>query len=128
MNYFLQALKRYGDFRSRSRRKEYWMFALFQIIVLIAAMLLDNLLGTAVAPMPYGYIYLLASVVLLLPSLAVTVRRLHDVNKSGWFLLIGIIPLIGAIWLLVLFCTEGTRGENKYGADPKASENLAYQA
>jgi uncharacterized membrane protein YhaH (DUF805 family) len=90
-------------------------------------MLVDNLLGTTYkfpsefgeAGLPYGWVYTLYALVLFIPGLAVAVRRLHDVGKSGWFLLIGLIPLIGFIWLLVLFLTEGKPGENKWGPNPK---------
>jgi len=80
----------------------------------------DNVVGTTIASMPYGVFYFLVGFGLWLPGLAVSVRRLHDVGKSGWFLFIALIPLIGAIWLLVLYFTEGTSGDNEYGADPKA--------
>ncbi len=102
------------------------MFVLFQILIGIAAIVLDSVLGTSIDSVGSGYLSLLASLIFIIPGLAVAVRRLHDVEKSGWFLLIGFIPVIGAIWLLVLFCTEGTRGENKYGPDPKSQEVLAY--
>ncbi|WP_303309978.1 DUF805 domain-containing protein [Hymenobacter sp. BT730] len=126
MEYFLLAFKKYAVFTGRARRKEYWMFVLFQILIGIAAIVLDSVLGTSIDSVGSGYLSLLASLIFIIPGLAVAVRRLHDVEKSGWFLLIGFIPVIGAIWLLVLFCTEGTRGENKYGPDPKSQEVLAY--
>ncbi|WP_317191205.1 DUF805 domain-containing protein [Hymenobacter sp. BT523] len=119
MQYFLQALRNYAVFSGRARRKEYWMFVLFQLIFGIVAMTLDSMLGLAIAPLPYGYIYVLFSLAMLLPGLSLAVRRLHDVNKSGLFLLIAFIPLVGAIWLLVLMCTEGTPGDNQYGPNPK---------
>jgi uncharacterized membrane protein YhaH (DUF805 family) len=72
--------------------------------------------------MPYGWLYMLYAFALVIPGLAVCVRRLHDVGKSGWMLLIVFIPFIGAIWLLVLYCTAGDQGDNKYGPDPKANE------
>jgi uncharacterized membrane protein YhaH (DUF805 family) len=123
MEWFLMALKKYAEFNGRSRRKEYWMFVLFQMIFAIVAMLLDNVLGLASESIGYGPIYGVFALAMFLPGLAVSVRRLHDVNKSGWMMLIALIPLIGAIWLLVLFVTEGTRGPNKYGLDPKNPEN-----
>ncbi|UYZ57965.1 DUF805 domain-containing protein [Hymenobacter latericus] len=128
MQYFLHALKNYATFSGRARRKEYWMFTLFNLIFGVSAMMLDNLLGTAVEGIGYGMIYGLYTLGMLIPGLAVAVRRLHDVNKSGWFLLIAFVPLIGAIWLLVLMCTEGTRGENPYGADPKAENQEPIMA
>ena len=130
MKYYLKVLKNYAGFSGRARRKEYWMFVLFNLIFAIAAMVLDNILGTTFKmdtaygfqEVPYGWIYLLYSLVVLIPAVAVTVRRLHDTGKSGWMFLIIFIPIAGAIWLLVLMCMEGNRGPNKYGEDPKAAE------
>jgi len=102
------------------------MFTLFELIFAIAAIVLDHLLGTDPAGAGAGYIYSLFSLAMIIPGLAVMVRRLHDVNKSGWFFFIVFIPLVGVIWLLVLMCTEGTLGDNEYGSDPKAFEAVAY--
>lgn len=124
MKWYLKVLKDFGNFRSRARRSEYWYFALFNFIFAIVAMMLDNLIGTTFdiegVPIPYGYIYLLYVLAVFIPGLAVAVRRLHDVGKSGWFLLIVLIPLIGGIWLLVLYFTDGQPGENKWGPNPKS--------
>ena len=127
MNWYLEVLKKYAVFSGRARRKEYWMFVLFNILALVVATALDNLLGTTFKietpygeqAMPYGYVYLLYSLAVFIPGLAVGVRRLHDVGKSGWFFFIALIPVIGGIWLLVLFASEGNLGPNKYGEDPK---------
>lgn len=119
MNWYLKVLKNYTNFSGSARRKEYWMFTLFNVIFAVAAMLLDNLLGIAIEGIGYGPIYGLYVLATIVPGIAVSVRRLHDVDKSGWMLLIGLIPLIGAIWLLVLFVTEGTPGDNQYGPNPK---------
>ena len=122
MKWYLKVLKQYADFNGRARRTEYWMFALFNAIFLLIAALLDNLLGlTFNEHFPYGYIYIAYALAVLIPGLAVAVRRLHDVGKSGWFYFIALIPIIGSIWLLVLFFTEGTAGNNEYGSDPKAA-------
>lgn len=120
MNYYLSVLKNYVTFTGRARRSEYWYFNLFNLIFLVLAAALDNILNLTISPLPYGVFYCLYGLFIFLPSLSVQVRRLHDVNKSGWFILIGLIPLIGAIWLLILYCTEGTEGDNEYGPDPKA--------
>ena len=117
MDYFLHVLKNYAVFRGRARRREYWMFTLFSLIFSAAAFILDYVLGFAKDG--NGVISSLYSLALLVPSLAVGVRRLHDVNKSGWFMFILFVPLVGVIWLLVLDCTEGTDGPNEYGPDPK---------
>ena len=119
MNWYLKVLKQYADFSGRARRKEYWMFALFNFIFLIVALILDNILGTTAGELPYGVFYFLYALVVLIPGLAVAVRRLHDVGKSGWMILIALIPIIGAIWLLVLMVTDGNPGENQYGPNPK---------
>ena len=119
MNWYLAVLKNYAGFSVRARRKEYWMFTLFNIIFAIVAMILDNVLGIAMAEVGYGPLYGLYALAMLIPGLAVSVRRLHDVGKSGWMLLIALIPLIGAIWLLVLMVTDSNPGENQYGANPK---------
>jgi len=121
MNWYLQVLKNYAVFTGRARRKEYWMFVLFNIIFAVLAIILDNILGTTIQGAGYGLFYLLYGLAVLIPGLAVGVRRLHDIGKSGWFLLISLIPIIGAIWLIVLLATAGNAGENKYGADPKGS-------
>jgi uncharacterized membrane protein YhaH (DUF805 family) len=112
----------YSNFKGRARRSEYWYFALMNLIILIVAAVLDNVLGLTFGELPYGYLYVAFALAVFIPGLAVAVRRLHDVGKSGWFYFIVLIPLIGAIWLLVLFFTEGDRGENQYGPDPKAIE------
>lgn len=131
MKYYLKVLKNYAGFSGRARRKEYWMFVLFNVLFAIVAAILDNILGTTfkfdmgyLQNLPYGYIYLVYILAVFIPGLAVGVRRLHDVGKSGWFYLIVLIPLIGAIWIIVLFLTEGTPGPNEYGEDPKAAERV----
>jgi uncharacterized membrane protein YhaH (DUF805 family) len=124
MNYFLAVLKKYAVFSGRARRSEYWYYTLFYLIFLIVAMVLDKVLGTNIEPMPYGAFYILLALGMFIPSLAVGVRRLHDIGKSGWMFFISFIPVIGAIWLIVLFFKEGTAGENEYGLDPKAVSDI----
>jgi uncharacterized membrane protein YhaH (DUF805 family) len=119
MYWYLKVLKQYADFNGRARRKEYWMFALFNVIFIAAAIILDNVLGLTIGELPYGVFYFLYSLAVLIPGLAVYVRRLHDIGKSGWMILIAIIPIIGPIWLLVLTLTASNHGENKYGSNPK---------
>ncbi|MCC7520756.1 MAG: DUF805 domain-containing protein [Flavobacteriaceae bacterium] len=121
MNWYLKVLKQYADFNGRARRTEYWMFVLIYLVTLIIAAVLDNLLGlTFMEGIPYGYLYLAVALFSLIPSISVGVRRLHDIGKSGWMYLIVLIPFVGGIWLLVLFVTEGNKGDNQYGPDPKA--------
>jgi uncharacterized membrane protein YhaH (DUF805 family) len=119
MNWYLAVLKNYAGFSGRARRKEYWMFTLFNIIFAIVAMILDNVLGIAMAEIGYGPLYGLYTLAVFIPGLAVSVRRLHDVGKSGWMILIVLIPIIGAIWLIVLLVTDSNSGENQYGSNPK---------
>jgi uncharacterized membrane protein YhaH (DUF805 family) len=119
MEWYLKAIKNYVGFTGRSRRKEFWMFVLFNLIFSIAAAVLDNVAGLADPMIGYGPIYGLYALAVLLPSLGVAVRRLHDVGKSGWFILIALVPLIGAIWLIVLYAKDGDPGVNKYGVNPK---------
>ena len=119
MDWYLKVLKQYADFSGRARRKEYWMFALFNMIFAIVAMILDNVLGIAMEGIGYGPLYGLYALAMLIPGLAVGVRRLHDVGKSGWMFLIVLIPLIGAIWLLVLFFTDSQLENNKWGQNQK---------
>ena len=113
MNWYLGCWKKYATFSGRARRKEYWMFVLFNIIATIVAVVVDGILGTClVSPL-----YCLAA---LLPGFAVAVRRLHDTNCRGWWLLISLAPFIGGIWLFVMMVFEGTPGENRFGPDPKS--------
>lgn len=125
MEYFKMALQKYAQFTGRSRRSEYWYFVLFYFIIAVVAVILDNLLGIAFLEL-YGPIYLIVVLGLVIPSLAVVVRRLHDVGKSGWFYFIVLIPIIGGIWLLVLMVTDSQPGTNKWGPNPKGIGNVAY--
>ena len=125
MEWYLKVMRdNYANFSGRARRKEYWMFALVQTIVMIGLMILDSVLGLDFElqgiSLGYGYLYLIGPIVHFIPSLAVVVRRLHDVGKSGWFYLLVLIPLIGWAWLFILYCIEGQKEDNKWGPDPKA--------
>lgn len=128
MEWYLKVMKEnFSNFSGRARRKEFWMWYLFYVIVLIVAMILDGVLGTGFeigygVTTPYGWIYVIAALAHVIPGLAVSVRRLHDVGKSGWFMFISLIPIIGGIWLLVLMCTDGDSSENAYGPSPKSVE------
>ena len=122
MNWYLKALNQYAVFNGRARRKEYWMFVLFNFIFGLSAIVLDNLFGTAIRGLGYGPVYILYVLAVFVPGLAVSVRRLHDVGKSGWMILISLIPLIGSIWLLLLLATDSDTGENEYGPSPKGDQ------
>lgn len=114
-----QVFNKYATFKGRARRSEYWWFVLFYCLVLIAAAVLDNLFDITFEYSFYGAIYCIAALVLFLPNLTVTVRRLHDINKSGWNILWGIIPLIGSILLIVWCCQDSNLEANQYGESPK---------
>jgi len=125
MKWFIAALKKYVVFQGRARRTEYWMFALFAFIIYVVAAILDSVLGIAIKGAFYGPIYIICVLGLLLPSLAVSTRRLHDIGKSGWFILVNLIPIGGPIWYLVLVCTNGNSGPNSFGDDPKGAPATA---
>ena len=125
MEWYLKVMRdNYANFSGRARRREYWMYVLVQSIIMIGLMILDSVLGLDFElqgiSLGYGYLYLIGLIVHFIPSLAVVVRRLHDVGKSGWFYFIFLIPIIGIIWLLILYCTEGQKEDNKWGPNPKA--------
>ena len=131
MNWYVKALKQYVDFSGRARRREYWMFVLVNLVIVIVLSLIDTLLGTGgfratagggsfYAANSLGLLSGLYTLAVLLPSIAVTVRRLHDTDRSGWWILLGFIPIVGGIILLVFYVLEGTRGPNRFGPDPKA--------
>ena len=112
MSWYLGVLKKYAVFEGRARRKEYWMFFLFNIIIAMVLGAIEGILGIAAdsSASIFGSIYQLA---VFVPSLAVSVRRMHDTDHSGWWLL---VPIVNLIFVL----SDGTKGDNKYGPDPKA--------
>lgn len=130
MDWMLMPLRRYAEFSGRSRRKEYWMFALLNfliaafvgVVTLVMAVSVSSESAMMVVVTPVLILWFLLSLALVIPGLAVTIRRLHDLDKSGWTILLALIPLIGPIILLIFYCTEGTRGPNRFGPDPKAGE------
>ena len=119
MDWFLAALKKYAVFEGRARRREYWFFALFVLIIQIVLNIVDRMTGTYSAVYQCGVLGGIFSLAILLPALAVGARRLHDTGRSGWWLLIGLIPLIGAIVLIVFFVLDSQPGTNQYGPNPK---------
>jgi len=114
IEFYTGVLKKWNVFSGRARRREYWMFALINFIIFTILGVLSQISGI------FTIVSTLLSLVLLVPSLAVGIRRLHDTDRSGWALLLALIPLVGFIILLVFFIQEGTSGDNKYGPDPKA--------
>lgn len=131
MNWMLMPYRRYFDFAGRSRRKEYWMFALLGLLVWVVwfvganAVMATSLNGaesvSGTAMLVTGLVGLWG-LVSFIPAIAVAVRRLHDGNRSGWWLLIGLVPFVGGLVLLYFYLIEGTRGPNRFGPDPKEGE------
>lgn len=115
MEWYLKCLKQhYFDFNGRARRKEYWMFTLVNIVISIALTVIFSMISAKLLPLANLY-----SLAVLLPALGVTVRRLHDIGKSGWMILIGLIPLVG-LYLIYLLAKDSDPGQNAYGPNPKA--------
>jgi uncharacterized membrane protein YhaH (DUF805 family) len=131
MKWMIMPLRRYADFSGRSRRLEYWMFTLFIMLAAVAIMIQIEITGQLAAspdgelPFAGGFVAVLAIafIAILIPSLAVQVRRFHDQNRSGWWVLLGFVPYIGSLVVLVFMLIEGTKGPNDYGPDPKSSDN-----
>lgn len=111
MEYFIGALKRYTDFTGRARRKEYWMFILFYLIFYLILSVIDAVIGTPVLTSLY-------SLALFIPNISIAARRLHDTSRSGWWQLIALIPIIGAI-VLIVFLVQDSHEDNEYGPNPK---------
>lgn len=111
LNWYLECWKKYAVFSGRARRREYWMFVLWNMLAWLGLGILSC-----------GVLNPLYALAALLPSLAVNVRRLHDSNRSGWWLLLSLVPFVGPVWLLVLMVLGGTRGANRYGEDPKGGK------
>jgi uncharacterized membrane protein YhaH (DUF805 family) len=120
MQWYLGVLKKYAVFSGRARRTEFWMFTLFNVLVSIVMGILDVVLQTPRAG-GIGLLGFLYAVAVLLPGLGVAIRRLHDTNRSGLWVLIAFVPIVGAIVLLVFCALAGTPGPNQHGADPKAA-------
>ena len=112
---------KYATFAGRAPRSELWFFSLFSVLGMLSAIILDIMIGTNSKAGTGGVFYALFALVNLLPSISVQVRRLHDLDRSGWWVWICLIPLIGFIILLVWWCTKGTTGDNRFGADPLAT-------
>lgn len=118
MEWYIKVLTNYVVFNGRARRMEYWMFVLVNFFIVIGIAMLQGLLGLGDW---LGQLYGLA---LFLPSLAVAARRLHDTDRSAWWLLLYLLPVLGALILIIFFCFEGDAGDNEYGPDPKLDPQL----
>ena len=120
MNWYIGVLKKYAVFSGRARRKEYWFFVLFNIIIAFVLGFIDGLMGNVHAESGMGLLGGLYALAVLLPGIGVSVRRLHDTGRTGWWLLLAFVPLVGALVLLVFMVLDGESGPNEYGPDPKA--------
>jgi uncharacterized membrane protein YhaH (DUF805 family) len=130
MHWYFDVLRKYAVFTGRASRSEFWYFELFNLVVacvigFVAGLALGIYAGAsgtrldASAPSAIASIYALA---VLLPAIGVSIRRLHDIGKSGWLILVGLIPILGTIYLIVLYCQDSETGANKYGLNPKGVE------
>lgn len=120
MNWYLAALKKYATFTGRARRREYWYFQLFNLLAIMVLSVVDRFTGTLDKETGIGFLsgaYVLA---IFLPAIAVQVRRLHDTDRSGWWILIGFVPVIGNLVLLVFSVLDSQPGSNRFGPNPKA--------
>ena len=132
MNWYIDVLKKYADFNGRARRKEYWLFTLWNCLIYLGYFILATGLTAmggrrgagAIAVMMFVPLWAYA-VAIIVPSLAVSVRRLHDTGKSGWWILIGLVPFVGGIICLVFMCMDSQPGQNEYGPNPKGVQAYA---
>ena len=121
MNWYLEVLKKYAVFDGRAQRAEYWYFVLFSIIISIVLGFIDFSIGTFDEKAGVGLLSGIYALAVFIPSIAVGVRRLHDTNRSGWWILIGLIPIVGFIVLFVFFVIDSDQRANQYGSNPKGS-------
>ncbi|MBL9134792.1 MAG: DUF805 domain-containing protein [Verrucomicrobiales bacterium] len=119
MNWYLSVLRNFSNFSGRARRKEYWMFALINTLISILLLVADYFVGTYSIKLGMGLLNGLYTLAVIVPAIAVSVRRLHDTGRSGWWILICLVPCIGPIVLLVFAVMEGNPGPNAYGPSPK---------
>lgn len=121
MNYYAEVFNKYATFTGRARRKEYWTFLLVNLVIILVVQIF--IVSTKNTSHSVAIVLVLSYVayclILILPSIAVIVRRLHDTGRSGWWYFISVVPIIGGVWLLVLMCLDSTPGENEYGPNPK---------
>jgi uncharacterized membrane protein YhaH (DUF805 family) len=119
MNWYLQAMNKYVVFSGRAQRAEYWVFFTVNLAIYIGAIFIDSRTGSVNKYLGLGPASGIFALIVLLPSAAVAVRRLHDTNRSAWWLLLTFIPILGPLSLFVIYCLEGTPGDNDYGPDPR---------
>lgn len=128
MRWYLKVLKQYVDFQGRARRKEYWWFVLVNVLIGVGLAMIEAGAGITDPTTGYGPLTGLYSLAVLLPGLAVSVRRLHDTGRRGWWLLLSLVPVIGPLVLLFFFVQDSDPGENDYGPNPKGQTGPAEAA
>lgn len=119
MEYYLKAWKNYANFSGRARRKEYWIFVLFHTLVSLLLIGLDVAIASLLNMEFFVFFYLLYLLAAIIPVLALSIRRIHDVGYSGWLFLLGLIPFVGGVILLVFYLLDSQPGENRFGPNPK---------
>ncbi len=120
MQWFMTALQKWADFSGRARRREYWFFVLIYVVIYIVLTVVDTMVGLLNAATGIGILGGLFALAMLIPGISVAVRRLHDTDRSGWWLLLALVPVIGAIVLIVFYLLDSQPGENRFGPNPKA--------
>ncbi len=123
MHWYIDVLRQYTVFSGRARRKEFWMFFLFSALITVFLAVIDEFMGWKfeMGGENLGFLSTLYYIAVIIPYLAVIFRRLHDTDRSGWWFLIAFIPIVGVIILLVFLILDGTKGENRFGPDPKTA-------
>jgi uncharacterized membrane protein YhaH (DUF805 family) len=119
MNWYLEVLKKYAQFDGRASRQEYWFFLLFNLLISAFLATVDYFTGTFDAETSLGLLSGIYSLGVLIPGISVTIRRLHDTDRSGWWIFISLIPIIGGIVLFIFMVQDSTSGANRYGPNPK---------
>ncbi|MBQ0788584.1 MAG: DUF805 domain-containing protein [Oceanihabitans sp.] len=123
MKWYIHSITNYFNFSGRARRKEYWLFLLFNILIITSLCIISEAILDTTGSEIFYYVVLLYMLFIIIPHLAVVVRRLHDIDKSGLFWFVRIIPVIGPIWLFVLLVEDSSHGNNRYGMNPKNISN-----
>ncbi|MCE7996247.1 MAG: DUF805 domain-containing protein [Roseivirga sp.] len=126
MNWYLQVIRKYATFNGRATRQEYWTFTLINFLIAMGILIIESMFLGTFDEDGYGILYIIYAFVVLLPVVAVNVRRLHDIGKPGYFLLITLIPGIGGILMLIYALRESDYGSNRYGPHPKQVQEEDY--
>jgi uncharacterized membrane protein YhaH (DUF805 family) len=124
MSWYLEVLRKYAVFTGRARRKEYWYYFLINFLIITALLIVDNMLGTLDPEAGMGLLSGIYALAVLIPGIAVAVRRLHDTDRTGWWVLIALIPIVGPIILIFFLIQDSTDGDNRFGSNPKKHASL----